>query len=296
MKKAASLILTLAMVFALTGSAFAWMMPLPYGSLEFSDGISLGTMKVDGVDLPVYGIRSNREVRKYGISENTVITVYFMTVNADGTGTRGDVHFLWDKYTFEHFGPDASYYYYMDDTDADGYTVLFEAKELGAPDNEIYRCVLRHIGANSSLIAYPRSQTISLDGFPVRLSFYALKDANGYETNYVRLRDLAATLHSTAARFNVGWDGAVNIQSGADYVYDGTEMQAPFSGDHAYTFNTAPIRVNGKDADLQGIVLTDDSGGGYTYFKLRDIGEALNFNVSWAPGGIYIQSDKPYTG
>jgi len=49
------------------------------------------------------------------------------------------------------------------------------------------------------------------------------------------------------------------------------------------------------DADLRGIVLTDD-GGGYTYFKLRDVGEALGFNVSWSPGGILIQSGKPYTG
>ena len=46
---------------------------------------------------------------------------------------------------------------------------------------------------------------------------------------------------------------------------------------------------------MRGIVLTDD-GGGYTYFKLRDVGEALGFNVSWSPGGILIQNGKPYTG
>ena len=296
MKKTVSLILALAMVFALSGSAFAKTFDMSYGYVDLSDAVALGAMTVDGRDLPVYGIRSNHEVYKFGISDNTVITIYSMTVNADGTGTRGDVRYLRNKDNLTYFGLEADYYYYMDDTDADGFTVLFEAKELGAPESDTFRCILRHIGQNSALLAYPRPQTVSLDGFPVKLSFYALKDANGYETNYVKLRDLAAILNSTAAKFNVGWDGAVNILSKTDYAPNGTEMQTPFSGDRAYRFNTAPIRIDGRDADLQGIVLTDDDGGGYTYFKLRDVGEALGFNVSWTPGGILIQSDKPYTG
>lgn len=297
MKKAASLILALATVFALAGSAFAQTFEMSYGYVDLSDAVPLGAMRVDGRDLPVYGIQSYQEVYKMGISDNTVITIYSMTVNADGTGTRGEIRRQRTKDNFfTQFGSNASYYYYMDDTDADGFTVLFEAKELGAPESDTFRCILRHIGKNSALLAYPRPQTVSLDGVPVRLNFYALKDANGYETNYVRLRDLAAALGGTAARFNVGWDGAVNILTKTDYAPNGTEMQTPFSGDQAYRFNTAPIRIDGRNADLRGIVLTDDDGGGYTYFKLRDVGEALGFNVSWSPSGILIQSDKPYTG
>ena len=30
------------------------------------------------------------------------------------------------------------------------------------------------------------------------------------------------------------------------------------------------------------ILLTDDQGGGYTYYKLRDLGKVLNFNVGWS--------------
>lgn len=42
-------------------------------------------------------------------------------------------------------------------------------------------------------------------------------------------------------------------------------------------------------------MLTDDCGGGYTYYQLRDLGQALNFNVSWsAEHGIYLETDKPY--
>ena len=36
-------------------------------------------------------------------------------------------------------------------------------------------------------------------------------------------------------------------------------------------------------------------GGGYTYYKLRDLGQLLNFNVKW-DGGVVIETDNPYTG
>ncbi len=145
--------------------------------------------------------------------------------------------------------------------------------------------------------AYARSQTVELDGRSVTLPAYALKDARGYETNYVKLRDLASLMNGTAAQFNVNWDGAVNIAARTAYVPNGSEMTTPFSGDRVYRNNTAVIRINGAAVDLQGIVLTDDAGGGYTYFKLRDIGKALGFNVGWSGArGIYIESSRSYTG
>ena len=35
---------------------------------------------------------------------------------------------------------------------------------------------------------------------------------------------------------------------------------------------------------------------GNNYVKLRDVGEAVNFNVYWDGKAIQIESDKPYTG
>ena len=44
-------------------------------------------------------------------------------------------------------------------------------------------------------------------------------------------------------------------------------------------------------------MLTDDSGGAYTYYKLRDLGKALGFNVDWsAEKGVFVETDKPYSG
>ena len=151
--------------------------------------------------------------------------------------------------------------------------------------------------ASAAGTAYPSTQTVDLDGKKVEFQMYALKDANGNLTNYVKVRDLALALNGTKAQFAVDWDGAVNLVAGSGYTATGTENSTPFSGDRAYTEPTSPTKVNGAASDLEAIMLTDDSGGGYTYYKLRDLGSKLGFNVGWsAERGVYIESDKPYTG
>jgi hypothetical protein len=67
-------------------------------------------------------------------------------------------------------------------------------------------------------------------------------------------------------------------------------MSVPFSGDRAYQLSPTPTKVDGKIASLEALVLTDDSGNGYTYYKLRDLGTALGFTVDWsADDGIMIR-------
>ena len=34
---------------------------------------------------------------------------------------------------------------------------------------------------------------------------------------------------------------------------------------------------------------------GDTYYKFKDLGQLLNFNVKWSDG-VVIETDKPYTG
>ena len=145
--------------------------------------------------------------------------------------------------------------------------------------------------------AYPSTQTVDLDGKKVEFQMYALKDEAGNPTNYVKVRDLALALNGTKAQFSVEWDGAVNLAAGSAYTANGSENDTPFSGERAYTTPTSPTNVSGKASDLQAIMLTDDAGGGYTYYKLRDLGSKLGFNVSWsAERGVFIESDKPYSG
>lgn len=144
--------------------------------------------------------------------------------------------------------------------------------------------------------AFASTQTVLVDGKPVTLQAYALKDAKGNPTNYVKLRDVAWILNGSGAQFNVGWDGSVNILTCTPYTPNGSEMSTPFSGNRNYTVPSAATNIDGRKASLTAISLTDDRGGGYTYYQLRDLGRALGFNVGWsAQQGIFIQTDRPYS-
>ncbi len=145
--------------------------------------------------------------------------------------------------------------------------------------------------------AYAAEQTVTVDGKAVNFPMYQLRDDKGGTTNYIKLRDLAHIINGSAGQFNVGWDGTITLTSKSAYTNpNGTELKNPFAGDRAYTINTASIKVNGVEMKLNAFVLTDDAGGQYTYFQLRDLGQALGFNVGWkAETGIFVETDKPYS-
>lgn len=51
------------------------------------------------------------------------------------------------------------------------------------------------------------------------------------------------------------------------------------------------VTVNGVPMQLEAVVITDANGGATTYFKLRDVGDAVGFQVDWtAATGITINS------
>ena len=154
--------------------------------------------------------------------------------------------------------------------------------------------------AQPGSIAYESGQMVELDGSTkVRLPAYALKDENGNPTNYVRLRDLAALLNTGEAQFDVLWDAATGISIAPHTPYDhpnGSEGNVPFSGDRPYTDYTQPTNVGGVWKELKAFQITDDAGGAHTYYQLRDLGRALDFNVGWSgERGIFIEPNKPYT-
>ena len=139
--------------------------------------------------------------------------------------------------------------------------------------------------------AYASTQTVEVDGKKVEFQMYALKDDAGNPTNYVKLRDVAHVLNGTKAQFSVGYDGSISVTTGQPYADAGGEMTTPYSGDRAYRDGSGSVKVNGQSASLESIILTDDAGGGYTYFKLRDLGTALGFQVDWsADRGVFLNT------
>lgn len=145
--------------------------------------------------------------------------------------------------------------------------------------------------------AYANTQTVLLDGRPVIFQTYALRDAKGNATNYIKLRDLAYYLNGTQAQFAVDWQFGLGIflTSGVPYTPNGSELSTPFSGNRAYKDGTNQTTVNGSARNIASIVLTDNAGGDYTYYQLRDMGRNLGFNVSYISGRVVIDTTQPYS-
>lgn len=143
--------------------------------------------------------------------------------------------------------------------------------------------------------AHAATQTIMVDNKPVEFHAYALLDENNNYTNYIKLRDIAKILNGSKAQFEVDWDGTISITTDKPYTANGSELIQNFSGNQPYTKNTSPVKVDGIAVNLDAITLTDTNGGGFTYFKLRDLGCTLGFNVSWINGSIVINTNEPYS-
>lgn len=141
--------------------------------------------------------------------------------------------------------------------------------------------------------AYAVEQNITIDGKAVAFQTYMLLDEHNMGSNYVKLRDIAYALNGTAAQFEVEYDGSIGVSTGKVYTPAGGEMTTPFSGDRSYAGGAVPLKVDGVTVNMTGISLTDDNGGGYTYFKLRDLGTALGFNVGYSSEtGVYVETGR----
>lgn len=167
----------------------------------------------------------------------------------------------------------------------------------GSSTTPLEETAVRSVLPEEAGTAHPSAQEVLVDGKKVEFQCYALKDTAGNDTNYIKLRDLADILNGTAAQFEVGWDGKnVTITTGQGYTRNGSEQKTPFSGQRSYAKADAATLIDGQRGSLAAFVLTDDDGGGYTYYQLRELGRALGFNVGWdAEQGIFVESGKPYS-
>lgn len=148
-------------------------------------------------------------------------------------------------------------------------------------------------------MAVATTQSVEVDGAAVEFETYALLDANGYPTNYAKLRDVAFVLNGTPAQFAVDWSAkeGISVTTGEAYTPDGSEMDTPYEGDRACQRLGETTGVDGAAQHIAAIRLYDDNGDGYTYYKLRDLGQYLGFQVDWSQErGVYVETDKLYGG
>lgn len=126
----------------------------------------------------------------------------------------------------------------------------------------------------ASLTAYPATMTVKLDGKQVKPVGYNI---NG--NNYYKLRDIAQILNGTTAQFGISWDKStrsMDLSPGSTYESVGGELGAiPTEKTTAKTC-TETVLINGSKA-----ALTAYNVDGYNYFKLVDLGDALDFGVDY---------------
>lgn len=138
--------------------------------------------------------------------------------------------------------------------------------------------------------ATPNQSTVLVNGETVNFDAYTINS-----NNYFKLRDLAKVLKSTGKKFEVEWNGeknAINLVSGKSYTVVGGELEAGDGTNKTANLNTATIYLDGVPVQLAAYTINQNN-----YFKLRDLGQALDFDVSWngLTNTIVIDTTKSYT-
>jgi len=144
--------------------------------------------------------------------------------------------------------------------------------------------------ASGGLIASPTASTVIVDGSKIAFDAYSIDNYN-----YFKLRDIAYALNGTAKQFEVEWNGAnnaISLISSQPYTVLGDEMASKGSGNKTPIPTNSRIYLNGCEIRIAVYSIGDNN-----YFKLRDLGQALGFDIEWdgARNTIVIDTSKGKT-
>ena len=137
-------------------------------------------------------------------------------------------------------------------------------------------------------MANPTNDKLTSDGVLQNPTVYKIGDSN-----YFKIRDLAAILNGTEKQFSVGYDNekqSVTATTGQGYTKLDGDLAGPPAGQETAEASSDAIYVNGQKVEAEVYKI-----GGNNYFKLRDLGKALDFYVGWSKDeGMYIDSGRSY--
>jgi hypothetical protein len=146
-----------------------------------------------------------------------------------------------------------------------------------------------------ALTAKPTSSIVLVNGREVGFNAYNIGG-----NNYFKLRDIAFALTAyipgtSEKRFDVGWDSsknAISLTSGVPYTTVGGEMEAKGFGVKTPVATSSKIYLDGNEVNFTAYNIDSNN-----YFKLRDIGAAFDFGVTWdgAKNTIVIDTSVGYT-
>ncbi len=128
--------------------------------------------------------------------------------------------------------------------------------------------------SGSPVQALPSTHRVVLDGRPLPLQAYNI---GGY--NYFKLRDLAMALSGTSAQFDTLWDASsetIDLRTATPYIPVGGELDANAPQTAPATAAQAALTLNGAPVRAEAFNVR-----GNNYYKLRDLGSLIGFDVAW---------------
>ena len=285
MKKALSILLALVLCAALAAPAFADQ----YGELTVS-GLT-GCYETTELTITFEAARLDREtltfidwdeqLRTY--EDLAVITVRpgsAVTVRDSATGDRSSAwpYLLVDgRYTECAGGMEI----------ASGTIGDWKLNELYSNSGSVIG-LLCLLGADSGETCYVRlgeagpkvtrtNQTLKVNGETETTEIYNIDDKN-----YFKLRDIAMLLNGTGSQFSVGYDPAsktIAVTTGEAYVPVGGELEIPEEDKSG----SCVVSSQSLTIDGEPVALTAYNLAGNNFFGLRELGEALGFDVTYDP-------------
>ena len=124
--------------------------------------------------------------------------------------------------------------------------------------------------------AVPSSSRVLVNGVAEDFETYVIDDYT-----YFKLRDIASAVNYTEKQFETTYDtsaSAIRITTGTPYTPVGDELsRSGTTSSKTALENRMTILVDGKETALSSYNID-----GYTYYKLRDVAQAVDFGVSWS--------------
>ena len=140
-----------------------------------------------------------------------------------------------------------------------------------------------------SVKAIPSPQAVFVNGQNIAFDIYNI---GGY--NYFKLRDMAYALNGTQRQFSIWYDEALEIvclDTGCGYTPVGGEMSGKSAFEKSANATSQRVFLNGQEVNLAAYNID-----GNNYFRLHNLGQALDFHVSYdsAANAVVIDTSKGY--